>query len=166
MSASWTCSCAKHHLMHPDSPTCLILFQVRIVKSTDLKLAHFPTLSPLPVAALPSMSLIPSAPFADSRRCLLPEKPMQCPLICENLCYLWLNSERLKMKISKIIWFAVSAMMAATAMGADETLIVSNVLGPEVPLYVDGNLYYVGWVSNMLSKWDGKSSTVLNHAPV
>jgi sugar lactone lactonase YvrE len=30
-------------------------------------------------------------------------------------------------------------------------------------LYIDGNLYYVGWVSNTLSKWDGKTTTVLNH---
>jgi gluconolactonase len=37
------------------------------------------------------------------------------------------------------------------------------VLGPEGPLYIDGNLYYVGWVSNTLSKWDGKTTTVLNH---
>jgi gluconolactonase len=56
-------------------------------------------------------------------------------------------------------------MMAATAACADETLIVNNLLGPEGPLYVDGNLYYVGWVSNTLSKWDGKTTTVLNHTP-
>jgi hypothetical protein len=31
--------------------------------STELKLARFPTRSPLPLAALPSMSLIPSAPL-------------------------------------------------------------------------------------------------------
>jgi hypothetical protein len=30
---------------------------------TDLKLARFPTRSPLPITALPSMSLIPLAPF-------------------------------------------------------------------------------------------------------
>ena len=54
-------------------------------------------------------------------------------------------------------------MLAATAAGADETLIVKDLLGPEGPLYVDGNLYYVGWVSNTLSKWDGKTTTVLNH---
>src|SRR5258705_1779806 len=69
------------------------------------------------------------------------------------------------MRISKIICFAVGAMLAAAAACADEPLIVSNVLGPEGPLYVDGNLYYVGWVSNTLSKWDGKASTVLNHTP-
>jgi gluconolactonase len=54
-------------------------------------------------------------------------------------------------------------MWAATAACADEISIVSNVLGPEGPLYVDGNLYYVGWISNTLSKWDGKTTTVLNH---
>ena len=39
---------------------------------------------------------------------------------------------------------AVGTMLAATAVCADEITIVSNVLGPEGPLYIDGNLYYVG----------------------
>src|SRR5438477_4945360 len=69
------------------------------------------------------------------------------------------------MSVSKIICFAVGAMLAATAPPADEISIVSNILGPEGPLYIDGNLYYVGWVSNTLSKWDGKTTTVLNHTP-
>jgi gluconolactonase len=69
------------------------------------------------------------------------------------------------MKVSRIICVAVGAMLAATAACADEISIVSNILGPEGPLYVDGNLYYVGWASNTLSKWDGKTSTVLNHTP-
>jgi gluconolactonase len=43
--------------------------------------------------------------------------------------------------------------------------MVENVLGPEGPLYIDGNLYYVSWVSNTLSKWNGKTNTVLNHTP-
>jgi len=68
-----------------------------------------------------------------------------------------------KMTASKIICFAVGAMLAASAACADEITVVSNVLGPEGPLLVDGNLYYVGWVSNTLSKWDGKTATVLNH---
>jgi len=67
------------------------------------------------------------------------------------------------MRLRKIICFAVGAMLAATAACADEISLVSNILGPEGPLYVDGNLYYVGWVSNTLSKWDGKTTTVLNH---
>src|SRR5437773_7793652 len=71
---------------------------------------------------------------------------------------------RIKMRIRKSICFAVGAMSVATAACADEISIVSNILGPEGPLYVDGNLYYVGWVSNTLSKWDGKTTTVLNHA--
>src|SRR5450759_5860790 len=69
------------------------------------------------------------------------------------------------MRVSKTICFAVGAMLAVTAVPADEISIVSNILGPEGPLYVDGNLYYVGWVSNTLSKWDGKTTTVLNHTP-
>jgi gluconolactonase len=69
------------------------------------------------------------------------------------------------MRVSKIICCAFGAMLAATAACAGETVIVSNILGPEGPLYIDGNLYYVGWVSNTLSKWNGKTSTVLNHTP-
>jgi gluconolactonase len=53
--------------------------------------------------------------------------------------------------------------LAASATGADEVTIVRDVAGPEGPLYLNGNLYYVGWVSNTLSKWDGKTATVLNH---
>ena len=66
------------------------------------------------------------------------------------------------MRASKIICFAAGAMLAATAALAGEESIVANVLGPEGPLYVDGNLYYVGWMSSTLSRWDGKTSTVLN----
>src|SRR6478736_6109955 len=69
------------------------------------------------------------------------------------------------MRASKIICSAVVAMWAATVMYADEKVIVSDILGPEGPLYIDGNLYYVGWVSNTLSKWDGKTTTLLNHTP-
>jgi len=69
------------------------------------------------------------------------------------------------MRVSKIICFAVGATLTATAACADEVSIVNNILGPEGPLYVDGNLYYVGWISNTLSKWDGKTTTVLNHTP-
>jgi len=58
---------------------------------------------------------------------------------------------------------AIGAMLAAATACADEITVVSNLLGPEGPLFVDGNLYYVGWVSNTLSKWDGKTTTVLNH---
>ena len=37
-----------------------------VSKDTNLKLARFPARSPLPVAALPSISLIPSVPFTNS----------------------------------------------------------------------------------------------------
>lgn len=52
----------------------------------------------------------------------------------------------------------------ATGASAAEVTVVSDVGGPEGPLFVDGNLYYVGWVANTLSKWDGRKSTVLNDA--
>lgn len=67
------------------------------------------------------------------------------------------------MKTTKVISILMGAMLAATVARADEVAVVSDVRGPEGPLYIDGNLYYVGWVSNTLSKWDGKSTTVLNH---
>ena len=67
------------------------------------------------------------------------------------------------MRTSKVICFTVAAMLNVAARQADEIQVVRNVLGPEGPLYIDGNLYYVGWVSNTLSKWDGKTTTVLNH---
>jgi gluconolactonase len=66
------------------------------------------------------------------------------------------------MKTASLLCLAAWAMFAGASVQADEVTIVSNVLGPEGPLYVDGNLYYVGWVSNTLSRWDGKTSTVLN----
>jgi gluconolactonase len=69
------------------------------------------------------------------------------------------------MRASKTVCFALGVILSAAATRADETLIVRDVLGPEGPLYIDGNLYYVGWVSNTLSKWDGKTTSVLNSTP-
>ncbi|MBI3676037.1 MAG: SMP-30/gluconolactonase/LRE family protein [Proteobacteria bacterium] len=69
------------------------------------------------------------------------------------------------MNVAKFIAIAFGAILAATSATAAETVVVHNVLGAEGPLIVDGNLYYVGWISNTLSKWDGKKSTVLNHTP-
>ena len=69
------------------------------------------------------------------------------------------------MKTSRIVSLAISIMLAVVTASANEVTIVSNVLGPEGPLYVDGNLYYVSWVSSTLSKWDGRTTTVLNHTP-
>jgi gluconolactonase len=64
---------------------------------------------------------------------------------------------------TNISWSLVFLLaLAGAAAHADEVTIVSNVLGPEGPLYVDGNLYYVGWVSSTLSRWDGKTVTTLN----
>lgn len=67
------------------------------------------------------------------------------------------------MKTNKVVYLILVTMLAVTVARAQETTIVSDILGPEGPLYVDGNLYYVGWISNTLSKWDGKKATVLNN---
>jgi gluconolactonase len=69
------------------------------------------------------------------------------------------------MRASAIFWFTVVAFLTAATARAGEIIVVSNVLGPEGPLFVDGNLYYVGWNSDTLSRWDGKTTTVLNHTP-
>ena len=66
------------------------------------------------------------------------------------------------MKQIKIIGIIALAWWAATTATAGEVTLVTDVHGPEGPLYVDGNLYFVGWISNTLSKWDGKATTVLN----
>ena len=63
------------------------------------------------------------------------------------------------------ICVALGVLSVSAAAFAGETTIVDNVLGPEGPLIVDGNLYYVGWISNTLSRWDGKTTTVLDHTP-
>lgn len=65
------------------------------------------------------------------------------------------------------IWKNLLLLVAALALGGSttngqETVVVKDVLGPEAPLFVDGSLYFVGWVSNTLSKWDGKTTTILN----
>src|SRR3954469_16384989 len=66
------------------------------------------------------------------------------------------------MKTIHVICFAIAVTLCVAATRPEEIQIVGNVFGPEGPLYIDGNLYYVGWVSNTLSKWDGKTTTVLN----
>lgn len=60
---------------------------------------------------------------------------------------------------------ASAAQAVADPGSSGEITIVKDVLGPEGPLYIDGDLYYVGWGSDTLSKWDGTRSIVLNHTP-
>src|SRR4030095_16136638 len=69
------------------------------------------------------------------------------------------------MRILGLAVIAVCMMFGALGAQAEEATIVSDVLGPEGPLFVDGNLYYVAWTSSTLSKWDGKASIVLNALP-
>jgi len=69
------------------------------------------------------------------------------------------------MRLSTIVCFLFVVFLTTTTARAGETTVVSNVLGPEGPLYIDGNLYYVSWNSDTLSRYDGKTTTVLNHTP-
>ena len=70
------------------------------------------------------------------------------------------------MNIRGLATIVVGLALAATlAVRADEVTSVTDVLGPEGPLFVDGNLYYVAWTSSTLSKWDGKNTVVLNTLP-
>ena len=69
------------------------------------------------------------------------------------------------MRATRIVSLVAGALFAAATARAGEITIVGDVLGPEGPLYVDGNLYYVAWTSNTLSKWDGRTATVLNETP-
>ena len=70
------------------------------------------------------------------------------------------------MNIRGLTSFVVGLALAATlAVRADEVTSVTDVLGPEGPLFVDGNLYYVAWTSSTLSRWDGKNTIVLNTLP-
>ena len=69
------------------------------------------------------------------------------------------------MRISRLICVAVVMTLVAAAARAQEVTVVRDVLGPEGPLFVNGSLYYVAWTSSTLSKWDGKTTTVLNSLP-
>lgn len=69
------------------------------------------------------------------------------------------------MNTARLICIVAGMMLSAAVARAEEVTIVSDVLGPEGPLFVNGNLYYVAWTSGTLSKWDGKTTTVLNSRP-
>jgi len=66
------------------------------------------------------------------------------------------------MKLFRRSALALGLLLSSLAVQAQEVTVVRDVLGPEGPLYLDGNLYYVAWTSSTLSRWDGKSATVLN----
>jgi gluconolactonase len=67
------------------------------------------------------------------------------------------------MRAFAAVSLALGLLFAGAVARADEVTVVQGVLGPEGPLFIDGDLYYVGWVSSTLSKWDGKTSVVLNN---
>ena len=64
---------------------------------------------------------------------------------------------------SAILLPSALALASAPAL-SKEAVVVENVLGPEGPLVVNGNLYYVSWTPGSLSRWDGKTTKLLNNA--
>lgn len=46
---------------------------------------------------------------------------------------------------------------------SSEKVLVSNIGGPEGPLFVGHDLYYVGWTDNVLARWNGGHVSILNH---
>ena len=66
------------------------------------------------------------------------------------------------MRIARCLGIVLGLTLAVAAARAQEVTVVREVLGPEGPLFVDGNLYFVAWTTGSLSKWDGRATTVLN----
>jgi len=66
------------------------------------------------------------------------------------------------MRIARLLGSALALALTVAAARAQEVTVVRDVLGPEGPLFIDGNLYYVAWTTGSLSRWDGRTSTVLN----
>ncbi|MEO8502349.1 MAG: SMP-30/gluconolactonase/LRE family protein [Acidobacteriota bacterium] len=67
------------------------------------------------------------------------------------------------MNLRRVTRIAIGLLLVSLAVQAEEVTVVPGVLGPEGPLFLDGSLYFVAWTSSTLSKWDGKSVTVLNN---
>src|SRR6266496_4297072 len=77
LAHSPTCSSlpSRLYLDHSHGPVLAPATQLRCRLPARLKLVCFPAHSPLSTAALPSMSLSPSAPFLHSRRVLCRSRP-------------------------------------------------------------------------------------------
>jgi gluconolactonase len=69
------------------------------------------------------------------------------------------------MRIARLLGSALALALTVAAARAQEVTVVRDVLGPEGPLFIDGNLYYVAWTTGSLSRWDGRTITVLNSQP-
>lgn len=74
----------------------------------------------------------------------------------------------LKLRLNTIGLFsavaaAVSLGQAAHADPAPATVIVSGIGGPEGPVFIGRDLYYVGWTDNILARWDGREAKTLHH---
>lgn len=66
------------------------------------------------------------------------------------------------MGIRRIVGFLAATLLVATTAGAVEVTVVANVLAPEGPLVIEGSLYFVSGGASTVSKWDGKTTIVVN----
>lgn len=69
------------------------------------------------------------------------------------------------MRVRGFVSIVVGLILTVGTARAQEATIIRDVLGPEGPLFVNGYLYYVEWTTGTLSRWNGKTSTVLNRHP-
>ncbi len=66
------------------------------------------------------------------------------------------------MALFRLAGMVLASVLAATAAAAGEVTVVGGIGGPEGPLIVDGSLYFVGWIDNRLSRWDGHKAIVIH----
>jgi gluconolactonase len=61
-----------------------------------------------------------------------------------------------------LVAIALAGALVAGAASAEEVIVASGIAGPEGPLVVNGDLYFVGWNDNRLSRWDGHTLTAVH----
>lgn len=52
---------------------------------------------------------------------------------------------------------------AVQAHSTPEKVIVSGIGGPEGPVFIGSDLYYVGWTDEVLARWNGHETKTLHH---
>lgn len=69
------------------------------------------------------------------------------------------------MRTVRVLGILCALTLAVAAAHAEEVTVVRDVLGPEGPLVIGDDLYFVAWTTGSLSRWDGTHTTVLNSRP-
>jgi gluconolactonase len=74
------------------------------------------------------------------------------------------GSEMLHFKRAQLfIICLLSFGQCVQAEPGDEKVIVSGVGGPEGPVFVGSDLYYVGWTDDVMARWNGHAAKTLQH---